>query len=170
MKTLQEYEEREARKRKNARKNSTRKLPSSDEESNNEEEDHGGELIGPILAPLHIRVKPIPELDVQRNRLTVEEIKSIKKFCNYEPGNPSKKLYLKNLPRDTTKEDLASIFVRYETMNMPRMEYRVMEGRMRGQAFITFPDELKAAEALKFANGYILNGKPIIISFGRDGK
>ena len=49
------------------------------------------------------------------------------------------KLYLKNLPRDTTKEDLASIFVRYETMNMPCMEYRVLEGRMRGQAFITFP-------------------------------
>ena len=90
MKTLREYEEREARKRKNARKNSASKLPSRDEESSNGEEDNGGELIGPVLAPLHVRVKPIAEIDVQRNRLTVEEIKSIKKFCNYEPGNPSK--------------------------------------------------------------------------------
>ena len=94
MKTLREYEEREARKRKNARKNSTSKLPSRDEESSNGEEDNGGELIGPVLAPLHVRVKPIAEMDVLRNRLTVEEIKSIKKFCNYEPGNPSKVRYL----------------------------------------------------------------------------
>ena len=48
------------------------------------------------------------------------------------------KLYLKNLPRDVTKEDLASLFVRFESMDAPCMEYRILDGRMRGQAFISF--------------------------------
>ena len=36
--------------------------------------------------------------------------------------------------------------------------------------YIHFADEIIATKALEFANGFILNGKPIIIAFGRDGK
>lgn len=48
------------------------------------------------------------------------------------------KLYLKNLPRNVSKEDLAQLFVRFESTECPNMEYRVLEGRMKGQAFVTF--------------------------------
>ena len=45
-------------------------------------------------------------------------------------------LYIKNLPRN--KEDLAQLFVRFESRENPAMEYRVLDGRMKGQAFVTF--------------------------------
>ena len=90
MKTLKDYEEMEARKRRNAKRHSKYSLPTNDGEISDEENENGAEFIGPVLAPLHIRVKPLDETEVQRNRLTIEEIKSIKKFCNYETGTPSK--------------------------------------------------------------------------------
>ena len=48
------------------------------------------------------------------------------------------RLYIKNLPRTVSKEDLAQLFVRFESMECPNMEYKVLEGRMKGQAFVTF--------------------------------
>ena len=93
MKTLKEYEEMEARKRRNVNKKSTRHLDVNDGESSEDNEDIK-EFIGPILAPLHLRVKPLDEIQVQHNRLTIEEIKSLKKFSNYEPGTPNKVIYI----------------------------------------------------------------------------
>ena len=57
--------------------------------SDGENEDDG-EFIKSVLASLHVIVKPLDETEVQRNRLTIEEIKSIKKCCSYETGTPSK--------------------------------------------------------------------------------
>jgi RNA recognition motif-containing protein len=37
------------------------------------------------------------------------------------------------------------------------------EGRMRGQAFVTFQDEELAEEALEEVNGFKLHDKPMII-------
>lgn len=36
-------------------------------------------------------------------------------------------------------------------------------GRMKGQAFVGLPDEGVAARALKETNGYILQGKPMVV-------
>uniref|UniRef100_A0A452YKT9 RRM domain-containing protein n=1 Tax=Aegilops tauschii subsp. strangulata TaxID=200361 RepID=A0A452YKT9_AEGTS len=41
------------------------------------------------------------------------------------------------------------------------------EGRMRGQAFVTFPSVELAQRALNLAHGYAFKGKPMIIQFGR---
>lgn len=41
------------------------------------------------------------------------------------------------------------------------------EGRMKGQAFVTFPSEKQASEALTDTNGYILNDKPMVVVFGK---
>ena len=38
-----------------------------------------------------------------------------------------------------------------------------MTGRMKGQAFVTFPSIESAREALVTVNGYILNEKPIVV-------
>ena len=53
----------------------TNSLEFSDDESEDD-----GEFIKPVLASLHVIVKPLDETEVQRNRLTIEEIKSMKKF------------------------------------------------------------------------------------------
>ena len=42
------------------------------------------------------------------------------------------------------------------------------EGRMRGQAFLTFPSIELAHQGLNLVNGYVFKGKPMIIQFGRN--
>lgn len=37
------------------------------------------------------------------------------------------------------------------------------EGRMKGQAFITLPNEEKAEGALNDTNGFMLHGKPMVV-------
>lgn len=44
-----------------------------------------------------------------------------------------------------------------------QLQIRVMEGRMKGQAFVTFPSVELAREALVTVNGYLLKEKPIVI-------
>ncbi|EDL23921.1 RNA binding motif protein 41, isoform CRA_b [Mus musculus] len=62
----------------------------------------------------------IPEDEIQRNRLSEEEIRNIPMFSSYNPGEPNKE------------------------KKGPPIQFRMMTGRMRGQAFLTFPrEELK---------------------------
>lgn len=37
------------------------------------------------------------------------------------------------------------------------------EGRMKGQAFVTFANETSAHKALKETNGFVLNSKPMAV-------
>jgi U11/U12 small nuclear ribonucleoprotein SNRNP65 len=46
-------------------------------------------------------------------------------------------------------------------------EIILQEGRMRGQAFLTFPSVEVAHRALNLVNGFVFKGKPMIIQFGR---
>lgn len=41
------------------------------------------------------------------------------------------------------------------------------EGRMKGQAFVTFPSVKQASEALEDTNGFILKDKPMVVVFGK---
>lgn len=42
---------------------------------------------------------------------------------------------------------------------------------MRGQAFITYPEESQAQQALELVNGYVFfDDKPIVVSFARTNK
>ncbi|XP_003467669.3 RNA-binding protein 41 isoform X4 [Cavia porcellus] len=109
----------------------------------------------------------IPEDEIQRNRLSVEEIRKIPMFSSYNPGEPNKVLYLKNLSPRVTERDLVSLFARFQEKTGPPIQFQMMTGRMRGQAFITFPDKKKAWEALHLVNGYKLHGKILVIEFGK---
>lgn len=113
---------------------------------------------------------PVPEVsleDIQNNRLAIEEIKNLPRFENYAPGELSKILYLKNLSNKVHQQDLESIFKKFLPEGAGGLEYRVLTGRMRGQAFITFPDTNSASRALEHVNGYLLKDRPIIIQYGR---
>ncbi|KAF6091362.1 RNA binding motif protein 41 [Phyllostomus discolor] len=112
----------------------------------------------------------VPEDEIQRNRLSEEEIRKIPMFSSYNPGEPNKVLYLKNLSSRVTERDLVSLFARFQEKKGPPVQFRMMTGRMRGQAFITFPNKEKAWQAFHLVNGYKLHGKILVIEFGKNKK
>ncbi|XP_063169365.1 RNA-binding protein 41 isoform X2 [Candoia aspera] len=92
---------------------------------------------GPIVVTEPVAC--VPEEEILRSRLSKEEICSIPRFSSYSPGEPSKVLYLKNLSRHTTVRDLLPLFSRFQEQDGPPLHFRLLSGRMRGQAFLTFP-------------------------------
>ncbi|KAI9289967.1 hypothetical protein BC943DRAFT_313010 [Umbelopsis sp. AD052] len=94
-------------------------------------------------------------------------------FKNYSEGEPTTRLYIKNLERKVVKEsDLHNIFGRFvfDSKGDPDKDLDInllLSGRMRGQAFVTFKDQETAKKALEGAHRYILHGKPMIIQFAK---
>lgn len=109
----------------------------------------------------------VPLQEIHSSRMTPEEIKNIEKFKTYDEGDPSQTLYIKNLPHKISQRELAAIFGHFESRQGPKIVYRILDGRMRGQAFVTFQDVATATNALKTCNGYILHGKPTVIAYGK---
>ncbi|XP_010148656.1 PREDICTED: RNA-binding protein 41-like, partial [Eurypyga helias] len=112
-------------------------------------------------------VEFVPEEEICKNRLSEEELRNIPRFSSYHPGEPNKVLYLKNLGPRVTMKDLVSLFARFQKEDSPPIQFRLLSGRMRGQAFITFPDTQSARDAMQLVNGYNLQGKPLVIAFGK---
>ncbi|KYO23550.1 RNA-binding region-containing protein 3 [Alligator mississippiensis] len=117
----------------------------------------------------------ISRRELEKSRLSREEMERLSVFKNYEPGDPNCRIYVKNLARQVQEKDLKFIFGRYidfqsETeRNM--FDIRLMkEGRMKGQAFIGLPNEKAATKALKEANGYVLFEKPMVVQFARSAR
>ncbi|PKI77323.1 hypothetical protein CRG98_002268 [Punica granatum] len=102
----------------------------------------------------------------------MEEILSLPQFKNYTAGNPAPVLYIKNLAKDVVHDDFYFIFGSlFASMDEAKSNLHVklmQEGRMRGQAFVTFPSVELAQTALNLVNGYVYKGKPMIIQFGRN--
>ncbi|CAH2039175.1 unnamed protein product, partial [Iphiclides podalirius] len=110
--------------------------------------------------------------ELSQNRLSYREMESYPVFKNYHPGQPSMRLYIKNLAKTVTEQDVKRIY-RYYIDNLSEQEQigfdvRVMqEGRMKGQAFVTFPSLKIAEAALLETNGFMLKGKPMVVNFAR---
>lgn len=111
-------------------------------------------------------INPVPKEEIIRCRLSAEEICQIERFKDYQPGNPSHILYLKNLSKKVTESDLASLFIHFQKDSLPPT-LKLLKGKMRGQAFITFDTSKTATDALDLINGYMLKGQPIVIQYGR---
>ncbi|XP_058107735.1 U11/U12 small nuclear ribonucleoprotein 65 kDa protein isoform X2 [Magnolia sinica] len=120
-----------------------------------------------------LELKPFvtPE-EIENGKLPPEEILSLPMFKNYTAGNPSTVLYIKNLAKDVVADDFyfmfGSLFGSVETAKSGLSIKLMQEGRMRGQAFVTFPSVELALHALNLVNGYVFKGKPVIIQFGRN--
>ncbi|KAF0921566.1 hypothetical protein E2562_009767 [Oryza meyeriana var. granulata] len=110
--------------------------------------------------------------DIEKEKLPPEEILSLPMFKNYTPGNPASVLYIKNLAKDVIQDDFYYVFGSlFENMDIARSSLSIklmQEGRMRGQAFVTFPSVELAERALNLVHGYVFKGKPMIIQFGRN--
>lgn len=111
------------------------------------------------------KIVSIPESEIEAGRRSVEEI--AKQFPNYAVGTPSKVLYVKNLESSITAQDLVSIFIRFQEEGKDKINFKLMDGKMKGQAFITFHDEETATKALKLAHGYVFKNKPMVIQYGK---
>jgi len=111
-------------------------------------------------------------IELEKNRCTISELKLLQVFKNYEKGDVTCKLYVKNLAKNVQTSDLKYIFGRYVDWSNESeanlFDIRLMqEGRMKGQAFITFSSEDKAEKALNETNGYVLFEKHMIVSFAK---
>ncbi|NWI39586.1 RBM40 protein, partial [Picathartes gymnocephalus] len=137
--------------------------PSSNDKMETEEEDD------------EIPSEFISRKDLEKNRLSREDMEKYSVFKNYEPGDPNCRIYVKNLAKQVQEKDLKFIFGRYvdfqSEVERNMFDIRLMkEGRMKGQAFIGLPHEKAAAKALKEANGYVLFEKPMVVQFARSAR
>jgi len=111
---------------------------------------------------------------LRRGRLSERERSQLDVFKNYNPGEPTSRLYIKNLSKKATEKDLHYIFGRYIDWNSEAeksMFYvQLLTGRMKGQAFVTLATEQCAKDALEDTNGFQLHGKPIVVQFARSAK
>ncbi|PRQ33672.1 putative nucleotide-binding alpha-beta plait domain, RBM40, RNA recognition motif 1 [Rosa chinensis] len=110
--------------------------------------------------------------ELERGKLPPEEILSLPMFKNYTAGTPAPVLYIKNLAKDIVGDDFyyifGSLFGSIDAAKSALSVKLMQEGRMRGQAFITFPSVEQSQYALNLVNGYVFKGKPMIIQFGRN--
>ncbi|KAK6118697.1 hypothetical protein DH2020_047554 [Rehmannia glutinosa] len=109
--------------------------------------------------------------ELHSGKLPPEEILSLPRFMNYTAGDPTPVLYVKNLAKDVVVDDfyfiLGSFFGSIDAAKSSLSVKLMQEGRMRGQAFVTFPTVELARNALNVVNGYVFKGKPMVIQFGR---
>ncbi|XP_028823510.1 RNA-binding region-containing protein 3 isoform X1 [Denticeps clupeoides] len=117
----------------------------------------------------------ISRKELEKGRLSREEIKRMSVFKNYEPGEATCRLYVKNISKQVEEKDLKYIYGRYinVTSEAERNMFDIVlmkEGRMKGQAFIGLPSEKSAERALRDTNGYVLHDKPLIVQFARSAK
>ncbi|XP_078433319.1 RNA-binding (RRM/RBD/RNP motifs) family protein [Wolffia australiana] len=110
--------------------------------------------------------------EIERGKLPPEELLSLPMFKNYTPGNPAAVLYVKNLAKDVIVDDFyfifGSLFGGADEAKSALGVKLMQEGRMRGQAFVTFPNVDLAQHALNLVNGFVFKGKPMVIQFGRN--
>ena len=104
-------------------------------------------------------IDPLPLQVIYRHKLNDDEIKSIPKFTNHKPGHPSNVLYLKNLHPKVTVEDLQAIFGHQQSQTTEKLKFRLLKGKMKGQAFVEFPSKkfYKALQLLFYNQQQVLN-------------
>ncbi|KAM4722053.1 RNA-binding region-containing protein 3 [Rhinophrynus dorsalis] len=112
---------------------------------------------------------------LEKGRISKEEMRKLSVFRSYDPGEPNCRLYVKNLSKQVNEKDLKFIFGRFINFSSETeknmFDIRLMkEGRMKGQAFIGFPNENVAAQALVHVHGYVLHDKPMVIQFARSAR
>ncbi|KAG8009359.1 RNA-binding protein 40 [Nibea albiflora] len=85
-----------------------------------------------------------------------------------DAGEPTCRLYVKNIAKQVEEKDLKYIYGRYinPSSEAERNMFDIVlmkEGRMKGQAFVGLPTEQGAEKALRETNGYVLYDKPLVV-------
>lgn len=77
------------------------------------------------------------------------------------------KLYVGNLPFDTTQADIEEMFAGYGELEEVRLITDRDTGRSRGFAFVTFSTQHAAEQALE-TNGKPLNGRNLNVNIAKE--
>lgn len=80
--------------------------------------------------------------------------------------NP-KKLFVGNLPFNTTQQELEELFAQYGELVEVKLITDRMSGRSKGIAFVEFAEEDQAAQAMEALNNSELAGRTIFVSVAR---
>ncbi|XP_039263691.2 RNA-binding region-containing protein 3-like [Styela clava] len=117
----------------------------------------------------------ITEQQLESGKLSKKEMSNSSLYDKYQKGEPTSRLYIKNLSKQVTEKDLKFIFGRFVNFNDENesnmFDVRLMtQGRMKGQAFIGMPNIEAATRALRATNGYQLINKPMVVHFARSAK
>lgn len=126
-------------------------------------------ILSPKELELEPRSKTPPPVDLQSNQIALKQLIEMPVCKNYQKGEKSQKLYIKNLAKEVTEEDLLGIYGRFAE-DPSSIDIKLMQhGRMKGQAFVTFPETLdsRVDEALNCTLGFILKKKPMIVCYGK---
>jgi RNA recognition motif-containing protein len=91
-----------------------------------------------------------------------------------QKGIALKKLFIGNLPLNTTEEELEALFSEYGTVRSSKLVMDVFSGQCKGFGFIEMEGH-EARAAIAGLNGKDFNGKPIKVNFespkpGRRGR
>lgn len=102
-------------------------------------------------------------------RLSTSALEALPVYKNYKTGDPSNKLYIKNLAKSVDEQQLRELYAKYTAAS--KLDIKVMQqGRMKGQAFVTFLDANNPeiiAQALNETNGLLWHDKPMIVCYGK---
>ncbi|XP_033156754.1 U11/U12 small nuclear ribonucleoprotein 65 kDa protein-like isoform X1 [Drosophila mauritiana] len=102
-------------------------------------------------------------------RLSTSQLEALPVYKNYKTGDPSNKLYIKNLAKTVDEQQLRDLYAKYTAAS--NLDIKVMQqGRMKGQAFVTFLDANNPeiiAQALNETNGLLWHDKPMIVCYGK---
>lgn len=117
----------------------------------------------------------LPREELRAGRISSEEMGRASVFKNYQAGELASRLYIKNVAKAATVDDLFQIYGGYidaqSEQQRNAFDIRLMkEGRMKGQAFLTLATESQADRARRDTNGYLLKGKPLVVQFARSAK
>ncbi|ETN09311.1 hypothetical protein PPTG_11752 [Phytophthora nicotianae INRA-310] len=111
--------------------------------------------------------------ELASKRLDKAQIASEKVMKKYQVGEPSNSLYVKNLAKTV---DLADLFAVFGAILPPESGLGALnirhftEGRMKCQAFVTYPTVDLASSALLRVHGVVLKDKPLIVCFRKPQK
>lgn len=108
----------------------------------------------------------VSDAELEQNRISESQQNEWPAFKNYQPGNPSQRLYIKNLHAKVTQLDLYRLFLKFIVLPDHLDSFDIVhmtKGRLRGQAFVTFPSIEIAERALQSTNGYMLQSRPMVV-------
>jgi RNA recognition motif-containing protein len=77
------------------------------------------------------------------------------------------KLYVGNLPYQTTEEDLSSLFAQAGTVKSVALIKDRDSGRSKGFAFVEMETQAEAEKAISMFNGSQLNGRALTVNIAR---
>ncbi|KAM8880777.1 RNA-binding region-containing protein 3 isoform 1-T1 [Synchiropus picturatus] len=117
----------------------------------------------------------ISRKELEKGRLSKDEMKRMSVYKNYEAGEPTCRLYVKNIAKQVEEKDLKYIYGRYIDLSSEaeRNMFDIVlmkEGRMKGQAFVGLPSERSAEKALRDTNGFVLYDRPLVVQFARSAR